>query len=96
MTKYIVKETTAFKKSFKTAKKRGRDMKKLEKLLYILANGQEIPLTYKDHQLINSKRYINSNLLYSGTCINNFNINTNKGRCWVIFYNNRFINKQFL
>lgn len=59
MTKYIVKETTAFKKSFKTAKKRGRDMKKLEKLLYILANGQEIPLTYKDHQLINSKRYIN-------------------------------------
>lgn len=34
-------------------------MKKLEKLLYILANGQEIPLTYKDHQLINSKRYIN-------------------------------------
>ena len=59
MTKYIVKETTAFKKSFKTAKKRGMDMKKLEKLLYILANGQEIPLTYKDHQLINSKRYIN-------------------------------------
>ena len=59
MTKYIVKETTAFKKSFKTAKKRGRDMKKLEKVLYILANGQEIPLTYKDHQLINSKRYIN-------------------------------------
>lgn len=59
MTKYTIKETSVFKKSFKVAKKRGKNMEKLEKLLQILANDYEVPLTYRDHLLINSKKYNN-------------------------------------
>ena len=49
--KYTVKYGKRFKKSYKLAKKRGKDMEKLEKIVALLANGEPLPEQNKDHAL---------------------------------------------
>ena len=50
-TKYTVKPTTQFKKDFKRALKRGRDISLLEGVIAALAMGEKLPEKYKDHSL---------------------------------------------
>ncbi len=47
-----IRYQTAFKKDYKRIKKRGYKMKRLETVIEILAEGRELPLVYKDHELI--------------------------------------------
>lgn len=49
--KYTVKLTTQFKKDFKRAMKRGRDMSLLEGVIAALAMGEKLPEKNKDHSL---------------------------------------------
>lgn len=51
MKKYIVKYTTQFKKDYKLAKRRGKKMELLDKVIECLANGEELPEKYYDHSL---------------------------------------------
>lgn len=46
-----IKYQTAFKKDFKRIKKRGYDMTRLETVIKLLAEGQELPDVYEDHGL---------------------------------------------
>ena len=50
-TKYTVKMTTQFKKDFKLAMKRGLKIELLEKVIEVLAMGEELPDKNKDHAL---------------------------------------------
>lgn len=50
-TKYTVKPTSQFKKDFKRAIKRGRDVSLLEKVVAALALGEKLPEKNKDHSL---------------------------------------------
>ena len=47
-----IKYQTAFKKDYKRIKRRGYDMRLLEKVISILAEGKSLPAKYKDHDLI--------------------------------------------
>jgi mRNA interferase YafQ len=47
----IVKHTTAFKKDFKIAEKRGLKMELLENVIRMLAMGKTLPPDNKDHEL---------------------------------------------
>ncbi len=47
-----IRYQTAFKKDYKRIKKRGYKMKRLETVIEILAEGRELPLVHKDHELI--------------------------------------------
>ena len=47
-----IKYQSAFKKDYKRIKKRGYDTRLLEKVIELLAAGRELPVEYKDHQLI--------------------------------------------
>lgn len=51
MTKYQVKTTTHFKKDYKLAMRRGRKMNLLKEVITLLAMGETLPETYKDHAL---------------------------------------------
>ena len=42
---------SSFKKDYKRVVRRGYDIKKLETVLNILVNGEELPPKYKDHYL---------------------------------------------
>lgn len=55
--KYGIERTTQFKKDFKMAQKRGCDMVELKKVIYMLANGEDLPEKYRDHALLNSRNY---------------------------------------
>lgn len=44
--------TSQFKKDFKKIVNQGKDISKLEKVIDLLLDGQELPTHYKDHQLI--------------------------------------------
>lgn len=46
-----IKYQTSFKKDFKRIKKRGYDVRKLERVIELLAADQELPAEYKDHVL---------------------------------------------
>lgn len=46
-----IRYQTAFKRDYKRVKKRGYDMKLLEKVITLLAQEQELPAEYKDHSL---------------------------------------------
>ena len=48
----IIKYESTFKKDFKRIVKRGYNIKLLEEVIEILANGQVLPKKYKDHHLI--------------------------------------------
>lgn len=49
--KYEIQKTAQFKKDFKTALKRNCDIKKLQKVITDLANGETLPAEYRDHPL---------------------------------------------
>ncbi|MBO4433330.1 MAG: type II toxin-antitoxin system YafQ family toxin [Clostridia bacterium] len=46
-----IRYETTFKKDFKRIVKRGYNIKLLEEVIRILANGEELPNKYKDHSL---------------------------------------------
>ena len=47
-----IKYQAAFKRDYKRIKKRGYDIRLLEKVITILAEGQPLPKEYRDHPLI--------------------------------------------
>ena len=49
--KYEIQKTTQFKKDFKLALKRNCDIKKLQNIITILANGEQLPESCYDHPL---------------------------------------------
>ena len=51
---YKVKFTSAFKKSYKLAIKRGLDISLLDDVIKILQSWKKLPEKYKDHYLIGS------------------------------------------
>jgi mRNA interferase YafQ len=54
---------TQFKRDFKLAKKRGKDMAKLRELLLLLVEGKPLPPRYQDHPLSgNWKHYRDSHI----------------------------------
>lgn len=50
-TKYTVKLTTAFKKDYKQAMKRGLKVELLDNIIVMLANGETLPEKNRDHAL---------------------------------------------
>jgi mRNA interferase YafQ len=50
-TKYEVKQTSRFKKDYKTAKKRGYDIQEMRKIVIMLANDEILPEKNRDHAL---------------------------------------------
>ena len=55
--KYIIERTSQFKKDFKQVKSRGCDLNELKAVIRILANGDDLPKSNKDHALNTSKNY---------------------------------------
>ncbi len=55
--KYQIERTTQFKKDYKLAAKRGRNLEKLKEIIMLLANGKGLPPECRDHELVNSKKY---------------------------------------
>lgn len=55
--KYQVDYTNNFKKQYKKIKKQGKDLNKLYEVIEKLANGKQLELKYKNHNLINDKTY---------------------------------------
>lgn len=55
--KYEVQRTTSFVKDYKLAVKRGYDISKLRKVVELLASGETLPREYRDHALVNSRKY---------------------------------------
>ena len=51
---YQIEYTTRFKKEYKLAKKRGRDINLLRTVIEILAKGEPLPEKYKDHPLVSN------------------------------------------
>ena len=57
--KYNIILTSSFKSSLKIIKKRKKDLDKLTNIVNTLANGQQLELKYRDHELTNSKHFKN-------------------------------------
>lgn len=57
--KYTVDFTSKFKKQHKKLKKQGKDINKLKKVILMLANGEELPVEYRNHSLTNDNYYHN-------------------------------------
>ncbi|MBR2090356.1 MAG: type II toxin-antitoxin system YafQ family toxin [Fibrobacter sp.] len=51
---YQIEYTSRFKKEYKLAKKRGRDISLLRTVIDILAKGETLPEKYKDHPLVSN------------------------------------------
>ena len=49
--KYEIQRTSHFKRDYKLAKKRGCDMQLLKEAVTILANGEQLPAKYLNHNL---------------------------------------------
>lgn len=49
---YEIQFTSEFRKGYKSAKKRGRNMKTFAKVIDALAEGRQLPDSNRDHQLI--------------------------------------------
>lgn len=58
-TKYHVRYTSEFKRTYKKIIKQGKDVEKLKQIIILLANGKELEEKYKNHILTNSKNYKN-------------------------------------
>ena len=56
-TKYEIKSTKQFDKELKKVNKHGKDLKKLEFVVNVLANGEELDAKYRNHRLIDNKYY---------------------------------------
>lgn len=48
---YTVDRTTAFKKDVQRARKRGLDLEKLQLVIKVLASGERLPASCRDHAL---------------------------------------------
>lgn len=48
-----------FKKDYKLVLKRGCDPKKLERVITLLCQEEQLPASYRDHALVNSRNYKN-------------------------------------
>lgn len=57
--KYNIDFTKNFKKQYKKVKKQGKNLNKLFAIIEKLINGNELEEKYKNHQLINDKKYQN-------------------------------------
>lgn len=55
--RYEVVGTSAFKKELKAIKKRYKDLEKLRKVVNMLSNGEELDEKYRDHSLVDNKRF---------------------------------------
>ena len=55
--KYKIDFTSNFKKQYKKIKKQGKNLDKLYEIIERLANGEELDPKYKNHNLINNKKY---------------------------------------
>lgn len=49
--KYSIERTSQFKNDFKLAVKQGLNIKKLERVIEILSNGDKLPEINRDHEL---------------------------------------------
>ena len=62
--KYTIKFTTQFKKDLKLAKKQNKNIDKLFEIIEILANGNQLPAKYRDHELTgNYKGHLECHIL---------------------------------
>lgn len=52
MSAYLIKWTTQFKKDYKRAMKRGRDMDAIDDVIAKLSNGEKLPDSMRDHELV--------------------------------------------
>ena len=52
--KYTIKFTTQFKRDLKLAKKQNKNIDKLFEIIEILADGNQLPAKYRDHELTNN------------------------------------------
>lgn len=55
--KYIIKRSNNFKRQYKKVLKQGKDISKMEKVIEILASGEQLDKKYKDHNLNDNKYY---------------------------------------
>lgn len=58
-TKYVVRNSSTFHKGYKRIRKQGKDIEKLKKVIFDIANGNILEEKYKDHALTDSKYYKN-------------------------------------
>lgn len=49
--KYRIKPTTKFQKDLKRVQKQGKDLGLIKDVINMLAEGEQLPVKYKDHQL---------------------------------------------
>ena len=56
MSKYVVHYSALFKKQRKLLIKRGYDMRLLDDVIVMLANGERLPEKYRDHALIGNRK----------------------------------------
>ena len=56
---YNIQITSQFKNDYKKIKKQGKNINTLINVLETLANGEELDKKYKNHKLINDKKYKN-------------------------------------
>lgn len=57
--KYNIDFTINFKRQYRKLKKQGKDLNKLYEVIKRLANGEDLDSKYKDHKLVNVKKYMN-------------------------------------
>lgn len=55
--KYRVEYSAKFKKSLRKVLKQGKNLEKLEKIIFKLANKEELELKYRNHNLVNDKKF---------------------------------------
>lgn len=55
--KFEVLSTKKFDKQLRKIVKQGKDIEKIISVVEKLANGMQLEYKYKDHQLINNKRF---------------------------------------
>lgn len=54
--KYRVEFSAKFKKSLRKVLKQGKNLEKLEKIIFKLANKEELELKYRNHNLVDDKK----------------------------------------
>lgn len=57
MIKYNIKRSNNFKKQYKKVLKQGKNISKMEKVIEMLASGEQLDKKYKDHNLSDNKYY---------------------------------------
>lgn len=55
--KYRVEYSAKFKKSLRKVLKQGKNLEKLEKIIFKLANKEELELKYRNHNLVDDKKF---------------------------------------